>query len=240
MSSSTSGFQNKVNRQPAVAVEGDFAGANPWANVLAGPGAVLASGSPRFCNVGRFVWLLELSGVAVGTFRNEADAKLGFLRRDQLAPVQTFLADAQMYVLPGQQITLYDQGSFWARFADGAASGNAVYALSDGSGVYSDAAGSDTSTADFTGAIDAQGVLTASAVTGQIGVGDYVLGASVPAGTAILAQLSGTAGGAGTYQTSHLGVVASSAMVTHNAVETNFTVVSDAGAGELAQISTWG
>jgi hypothetical protein len=237
---STTGFQNTVNAQPAVAVEGDFAGANPWANVLAGPGAVIASGSPRFCIVAHFAWLLELSGVAVGTFRNEADAKLGFLRRDQMAPLQTFLADASLLVLPGQQVTLFDQGSFWMRFEDGAASGQKVYALSADGSAYCDVTGSDTSTADFTGAIDAQGVLTASSVTGQIGNGDYVTGASVPAGTAILAQLSGTPGAAGTYQTSHLGVVASSAMTSHNAIETNFYVVSDAGGGELAQISTWG
>lgn len=44
--------------------------------------------------------------------------------------------------------------------------------------------------------------LTAASVTGFIQAGDSVAGTGVPAGTKIVAQLTGTAGGAGTYQTS--------------------------------------
>lgn len=83
--------------------------------------------------------------------------------------------------------------------------------------------------ASFTGVIDANGVLTASAVTGTIGVpsgdvdGVTVNGTGVPANLEILSQLSGTPGGAGTYQTSQLVAVASVAMTTQE--------------GQLAKIS---
>lgn len=44
--------------------------------------------------------------------------------------------------------------------------------------------------------------MTASAVSGTIGVGDVISGTGVPAGTTILSQTSGTPGGAGVYVTS--------------------------------------
>ena len=44
--------------------------------------------------------------------------------------------------------------------------------------------------------------LTAASVTGFIRSGDAVTGTGVPAGTTIVTQLTGTTGGAGTYQTS--------------------------------------
>ena len=51
----------------------------------------------------------------------------------------------------------------------------------------------------FTGAITGN-VLTASAVTGTLAIGQTVTGAGVPPSTKILEQLTGSAGGAGTYQ----------------------------------------
>lgn len=55
--------------------------------------------------------------------------------------------------------------------------------------------------ASFTGT-GAGTILTASAVTGFIRPGAALAGTGVPAGTTIVAQLTGPAGGAGTYQTS--------------------------------------
>lgn len=67
-------------------------------------------------------------------------------------------------------------------------------------------------TVTFTGVIAVTtGVLTASAVTGQLYVGAPISGALVPGGTFITALGSGT-GGAGTYQTNIVTAVASSAM----------------------------
>jgi len=62
---------------------------------------------------------------------------------------------------------------------------------------------SPASIASFTGIIGpASTILTASAVTGTIAAGQTVQGSGVAANTLILSQLSGTIGGAGTYQLS--------------------------------------
>jgi hypothetical protein len=54
------------------------------------------------------------------------------------------------------------------------------------------------------------GVLTVSAVgSGAIAVGDWITGTGIPATTQILSQLTGTAGGDGTYQVSYTGTVSS-------------------------------
>lgn len=65
--------------------------------------------------------------------------------------------------------------------------------------------------ATFTGVI-ASNVLTASSVTGALVVGQVVSGVGVGASRTILSQLTGTAGGAGTYQLSSGSDVSSEAM----------------------------
>lgn len=85
--------------------------------------------------------------------------------------------------------------------------------------------------ASFTGAI-AGTTLTASSVTGTIMAGGFVHGTGVAAGTYIMAQLTGTTGGAGTYQVSDSQTVASVAMtsnrpaVTYDSVSGAFVVIS--------------
>ena len=76
--------------------------------------------------------------------------------------------------------------------------------------------------ASFTGVIAAgTGVLTVSGITGTIDVptnggvdGPYVNGTGVPANLFITAQLSGTPGGNGTYQTNYIGPAVSSTTMT--------------------------
>jgi hypothetical protein len=67
----------------------------------------------------------------------------------------------------------------------------------------------------FTGAI-AGNVLTTSAVTGTLANGQTVTGSGVPPSTKILKQLTGSAGGAGTYQltidTTTIGTITAEAM----------------------------
>lgn len=65
--------------------------------------------------------------------------------------------------------------------------------------------------ASFTGSGSGT-TLTASAVTGVIEVGQLVQGSGVPANTTILSQLTGTPGGAGTYQTSNATTSSSAAL----------------------------
>lgn len=85
--------------------------------------------------------------------------------------------------------------------------------------------------ASFTGVVAAgTGVLTVSGVTGTIDVptngvdGPNLSGTGVPANTFVIAQLSGTPGGAGTYQLNYIGpAISSTTMTTHE--------------GQLAKIS---
>lgn len=72
---------------------------------------------------------------------------------------------------------------------------------------------SAVSTASFTG-VGSGTTLTASAVTGTICVGATVTGTGIPAGTIIVAQLTGLAGGAGNYQTSAATTVSGATVAT--------------------------
>ena len=67
--------------------------------------------------------------------------------------------------------------------------------------------------ASFTGAISAT-TLTASSVTGTLAPGQTVAGSGVTSGTYIVSQLTGSTGGAGTYQVSVSQTVGSEAMTT--------------------------
>ena len=78
-------------------------------------------------------------------------------------------------------------------------------------GFRSGAAGTVTSNATFTGAISGT-TLTASSVTGTLGIGCRVLGTGVTANTAIIGQNSGPTGGAGVYVLNLASTVSSETM----------------------------
>jgi len=240
--SSPNGFQNVVNNQPGVAGAGDFADAGLRANVITGPGALLAADIPNRPIVGNFAWANQLTNIAAANFHGLLAEKIGFVsHRANIANISKFLAASQLEIEAGLQVTLFDKGAFWALFPDGAAVNQKVFARVQDGSVYADDAGADTETASFTGVIAVTtGILTASAVTGTISAGDIISGTGVPSGTVVVAQLSGTPGGAGTYSTNITTAVASTAMTTDGSVETQFIVTSPADAGELAKISTWG
>lgn len=86
-------------------------------------------------------------------------------------------------------------------------------------------------TSAFTGVIAAT-TLTTSAVTGPIVPGATVSGSGVTANTTIVSQLTGTAGGAGTYQVSISQTVGSEAMTSANTAAGVLTV-SAVGSGTL-------
>lgn len=248
------GFQTQVNLQPGVGQAGDFASANLRTTVVAGPGGFVSAPAPRQCIVGNFAWgcLLPAGGaaaevtgqtanaegqLALGNFYGDAGCEIGFVHREAELPIINFLADNTSVYPAGLIITLYNEGDFWAKFAAGAAVGQKVFANYKDGSVYAAATGTSTQTASFTGALANTGVLTTSAVTGTINVGDVVLAS----GFAVLSQISGTAGGAGTYATSLVGtVIGSTAMLANGSVETAYYVDSPAAAGELAKITTWG
>ena len=102
---------------------------------------------------------------------------------------------------------------------------NAAQLIGDTLGVYG------PNSASFTGAISTT-TLTASSVTGEIMAGGKVAGVGVTVGTYIVAQLTGTPGGAGTYQISDSQAVGSVAMtstepgVTYDSVSGAFNIIS--------------
>lgn len=222
-----SGFQSVINNQPAPGIEGDWASANARFTALAGAGDFVAG--PAGVTVGRFAW-----ADGFGVVRNGGGmGKLIFVHRDNLALITAWLASSTMLVPPGLEITGYDSGDVWVRFAGGAQIGQKVYAnYADGS-AYAAATGTPPAAGSATGSIAAGsasvtgyispanpvngavagGILTVTAVTsGTIVVGGLLAGTGVSSGQTVLAQLTGTAGGVGTYEVSISQTVASGAL----------------------------
>ena len=84
------------------------------------------------------------------------------------------------------------------------------------------------------------GVFTAGgAIVGVFGVGNTLTGGTIAAVTTITRQLTGPAGGAGTYAVDVNAVVAAAALTAATNVETKWTVRSFAQPGELMKISSW-
>lgn len=210
-------FPSQVNVQPAPAVAGDFASVNPRFVVDAGPGGIVAGAAG--VSVGRFCWTTSpLDGDGAPAVANNfgSGSVTGFVAREQQALITAYLGAASMVVRQGFPITLFAGGDFWvkndgltqaiigqkayANFADGkvtfAATGTpATVATSTSSAI---AAG----TGSFTGSISGN-VLTITVVgSGVAVVGGILSGSGVATGTAIVSQISGAAGGVGTYYVS--------------------------------------
>lgn len=208
-----SGFQNVVNVTPAPAVAGDFASENPRASVLFGPGGAVAGAGG--VTVGQFAWVAN-DGNTVYNYGTNPNVPAGFIHRDMQALIQTYLGEFSNNIPVGFGLTLFNEGDFWAinngpsastineqvyaRFSDGA-----IFVGSAPTGASATGAMGSTNTASLGATFTATGVataLTTTAVTGLISVGDEIAGTGVTAGTTILAQVSGTTGGAGVYTTS--------------------------------------
>lgn len=112
------GFQQSVNRQPAPAIEGDFASADPRASMLAGEGILIAGAAGLI--VGRFGFARNDNG-KVDNADPGVPYRIGFVHRDQPVLITGWLAGQGMTVQPGLEVTLHDAGAFWARFPLGAA-----------------------------------------------------------------------------------------------------------------------
>lgn len=230
-----SGFQKTINATPAPAVEGDFASVNPSASVLALAGGLVAGAAGVI--VGRFAWAKN-SDQTVSNAHPGVASRIGFVGREQSgAMITTFLAESTLTVLKGYEVTMYNAGDFWGRFAGGATIGQKVFASYIDGSLSAGAAGAP-STAAVTASF-ATNVMTVTVPGGVLGAGMPVVSAGVAAGTFIVAQTSGAAGGAGTYTLSTApGTIASQAATVSTTYETVFTVESTAANGEVAQISS--
>lgn len=230
-------FQAQVNLQPAPAVEGDFASANPRATMLAGPGGLVTG--PAGVVVGNFAWATA-AGVATSAWA--ASTRIGFVHREMNALITAFLGESSLTIPAGLPLTLYTAGDFWDRFAGGAAVGQKVYAYYADGTAYAAATGTPPTNALIVANTATNNTLTVTANTGlPIVVGQPVSGAGIPAGAYITALGTGT-GGAGTYTLSAATTATATGITVtaSTAVETNFIVASAAGAGELAKITIQG
>jgi hypothetical protein len=223
-------LQTQVNLQPAPAVAGDFASANPKITVDAGAGG-LVSGAAGV-TVGKFAWVDPLNPTIANNFGSSASgAPYGFVHREQQALITTFLADNSQTVLPGLPVVLHSGGDFWAKNqgVSTTAINDAVYAsYADGSianSLQTAAAFTASIGGVVTGSIGASFTasgsgtnLTISAVTGVVHVGD-LLGTTtgIPAGTTIVSITSGS-GGAGVVVTSVATTISAAAATTTSKV----------------------
>jgi hypothetical protein len=207
-------FQTVINDYQAPAVLGDFASTNPFSSVLAGPGALVAPAGGL--QVGNFFWVGPQGQVSQSFV---AGYQIAFLGRNEQALITEFLGEASLIVPSGFMITGYDSGDFWANFPASATVGQNVYAdPNDGtplSGATAPTLGEGTASAGstVTATLNGTTTLNVTAVThGLVSPGDSVADSTtagnIPAGTIIVEQLTGTAGGVGTYEMSAVGTAA--------------------------------
>lgn len=227
-----SGFQTQVNQQPAPAVEGDFASANPNASVVAGPNALVAGANG--CTIGRFGWadvngLVSSAGIGVPT---------GFIARALQGVMFNLLSQSTMSIPQGYAVTLMSAGDFWVKTSTAATAGQKVYAnYADGS-ISTGPTGTPPAGASVTGSIAGTTLTVTAVASGTLAVGQPVSGAGVAAGTVITGLGTGT-GGTGTYTVNNSQTVASEALTTTGGVETKWVVASAANANELVKITSW-
>lgn len=230
-------FQTRVNLYNPLAVAGDFASANPRATVLT-PEAAFVAG-PNGVMIGKFAWVAA-DGVTVNNYASAGVTPDGFVHRDQQGLLTEYLQAAGLLIPPGFPVTLMADGDFWATNlgVSSLAPRSPIYAGYADGGIYSAAPAGASVTATLgstnTGSLGATFTASAgspdtelvvTAVTGLISIGDTVSGTGITAGTTILSQISGTAGGAGTYGLSAANTC-SAATVTSFGSVLDLTVVS--------------
>lgn len=213
-------FPNQVNLNQAPAVDGDFASSNPRFSLLGGGQAYVAGSS---LTAGNFAWVdVNATNSIANSFGSGAVA--GYIHREQQAFITTYLGEVSSQVLPGVECTIMNGGDFWMKNQGTLVTtpGMKVYAkYTDGSKAFGPS-GSPPNAAVVTGSVAAQaatsvtasiaqvvsnnagaitqGVMSVTAVgSGAIVVGGTLSGTGVQAGTIVVAQLTGTAGGIGTY-----------------------------------------
>jgi hypothetical protein len=223
MAQSSQGFQSIVNQLPSPGLVGAPASLNPQYYYPAGPGGLVAGDDGAADGgilVGRWAWLSQNylnpdnqpnvvnnfgSGLPIGLVPNHLQGL-----------VTVFLKEASLLLPSGLPVGILTAGDTWiinggstqaligqkvyAAFADGSSSFAATGSPTTGaSGASSSIA---PSTFSVTGSISGN-VLTVTAVgSGPVVRGAAISGTNVASGTLIASQLSGAAGGVGTYAVS--------------------------------------
>ena len=202
-------FQTTVKTDPAPAVAGDFASNNPYWNVLAGPGQLIAGAAGL--TVGRFAWYDDATYTT--TANTGIGAPDGFVHRDLMGMITTYLAETSMLIPSGWPVSLFSAGDFWVvnSGSNAAVPGMKAYALYASGLVQFAATGTPPQLGSTTGAIAASTfsttgsiadtIMTITAVgSGTVVAGATISGTNVVTGTKVVSQISGTTGGIGTYR----------------------------------------
>jgi hypothetical protein len=207
------GFQTSVSTQPAPAVAGDFASANPRFSVDAGPGGLVAGAAGLL--IGRAAWLspsqVDANGAPAIANNFGSGPIAGIVPREQQGLITEYLQESGMLLPAGFQTTVMKSADMWV-VNDGTTEAlYGMFAYADyATGKFNFAAASAPNSASVTGAIAAStasvtgsindNILTVTAVgSGVVVPGATISGTGIAAGTKIVSQQSGTSGGIGDY-----------------------------------------
>jgi hypothetical protein len=133
-------FQSQVNVQPAPAVAGDPASANPRMSVINGAGAFVADTNGAV--VGAFAWADAATNTKVTNAGTGAPT--GFVGRSQQGLITAYLTDNGMTIPVGMPVTLYSEGDFWVKNTNSSAAsavGNKAFASNTTGAIQFAAAG---------------------------------------------------------------------------------------------------
>jgi len=211
-------FQTQINQYPAPGVEGARASNNPISSVVASEGTLKAGASGT--RVGGFAWNTA-AGLA-NSFSLSGGVPAGFVGNEQQALITIFLATNSQIVPAGYPVTEYDRGDFWAKTIFTEATINQkVYAnLLTGKIMFAATGAFPVTPSGVTGTITASfatSIMTVTTTSVYLAAGMKIHDSakdSIPVGTYISSQLTGSAGSTGTYQlTTVTGTVASSATI---------------------------
>lgn len=228
----TGGWQQQVYDQPALGIAGNRWSNNPIYTVPAGPGGLVSGrGSAGLgVPVGVFAWTSppdDPNGTDTVVQNFGAGPPVGFVPNDIQATNTVYLSNAGLAIVPGMQMYLIEAGDYlclnagsgaaepgmkaYANFADG----TVTFAATGSPTTVASATGSSIAASTFsaTGSI-ADDVLTVTAVgSGTIVNGATISGTGIVTNTKVVAQLSGTAGGVGTYLVNYGGQTVASTTV---------------------------
>lgn len=245
-------FQKQVGSYLAPGIPGGWASANPVVSLLQPNNGDLSdptSGSWRVgatgALIGNFAFADVVTGLVTsanpatgaifteGTSGQPGRIRVGFVQRDQVSLITTYLASDTLAVLPGFGITLLTRGDVFAKFVAGAVVGSFVFAsFADGSAIAGATSTAPTTTYSVT---TTSGSASLTAVGAGAVAGQPITGTGIPAG-AYLVSVSGTTAVMSANATAS-GTVTATATT---AVLTSWRVDSLAAANDIAKISVWG
>jgi len=217
------GFPRQVNVVAAPATVGDWCDRNPRATVDAGYGALVAGANGL--TIGNFAWFDPVNPNALNNTGPGAPA--GFVHREQQALITQYLADSTLVIPAGLGATAVNAAGVWALNTGTVTAqiGMTAYANNATGAVTFNVAGTPPTSASVTASLAANLItaatvaansITAGSISGttltvtSIGAGTVLAAGQILSGgspstgfvdpnTTIVSQLTGTAGGTGTY-----------------------------------------